>query len=661
MSVMQFSKEQLINLDFSRSREWLQANDKGAYSSSTLVNCHTRKYHGLFVAPQPQLDDKMYVLLSSLDETILYRDKKIQLATHDYPGTCFPEGYRYLEDFSYSNICRWNILADDFQIRKELLFVKGENQLLIKYTLTETKHNSVQMMFNPLLAFRNIHAVSKANINVNRKTENVSNGIRLKMYAGFDDLFLQLSKKAVFVNAPDWYYHHEYSLEKERGYEFQDDLYCPGYFKLSLKKGEQIIFSVSLTETNPRKIKGLFESELKNDIQLRDFKECLEHAAEQFITSNNNGTEVIAGFHWFGRWGRDTFISLPGLTLATGKFHICKAVLDTMLKELKDGLFPNTGYGQHAAYNTADASLWFFWALQLYAARTASIVHVWKEYGTKMKFILKHYRKGTLHAIHMENNGLLYAGEPGTAVTWMDAMADGKPVTARTGMPVELNALWYNAVCFSLEAASAAGEQKFIDEWKSLPAQIESSFVSIFWDEEKGYLADCVNGHQKDWSFRPNQVIAISLPYSPLNDNMKNSVLEKTEEKLLTPRGLRTLAPGEENYKGCYAGDQRTRDMAYHQGTAWPWLSGHFAEAYLKIHGKNGLPFVQTMYKNFASAINEYGIGTIAEVYDGDAPYKAGGAISQAWSVAELLRMGDLINTCHKQAEAEKMEIFQMM
>ena len=647
MSFIHFSKEQLQDLNFSLEREVLQANSKGVYCSSTIINCNTRKYHGLLVAPQPQIDENKHVLLSTMDETILRGNNKIQLGTHGYPNIYYPKGYNYIENFFYERAPSWIIKADDILLKKEILLIENEERILIQYTVTESR-SQFSLQFHPFLAFRNIHSLGSININANKRSENIQNGIKLKMYHEYSHLFLQFSKKPEFISAPDWHYNNEYKKEQERGYGYTEDLYCPGYFTVTLKKGDRLIFSAGLDEIGPRKLKTLFDAELKNNLPINNFRDCLEKSAKQFITTDKRKAEVMAGFHWFGQWGRDTFIALPGLTLTTGRPEICKLVIDTMLRNLKNGLFPNIGKGETAAYNTADASLWFFWTLQQYAIHTKSLPKIWNEYGAKMRSILENYRNGTLHNIHMEDNGLLFAGEQGQAITWMDAVINGKPVTARIGLTVELNALWYNAIKFALETANLANDKKFISEWDTLPIQIELSFKKTFWSEEKQYLADHVNGDHTDWSLRPNQIFATSLPYSPIENDLKRSILEITKEKLLTPRGLRTLSPDDKHYKGLYTGSHNERDQAYHQGTVWPWLLGHFAEACLKVYGESSLHFVQSLYENFAPAVLEYGVGSIAEIYDGDVPHNAKGAISQAWSVAELLRIRSMISTNNK-------------
>jgi predicted glycogen debranching enzyme len=290
-----------------------------------------------------------------------------------------------------------------------------------------------------------------------------------------------------------------------------------------------------------------------------------------------------------------------------------------------------------------DAPLWFFWALQQYADFTKSKKLIWKEYGRKMKIILDGFREGTSFDIRILENGLITAGEPGKALTWMDAVVHGKPVTPRIGLAVEVNALWYNAIRFSIEMAKLAGDKEFVKEWNAIAGKIPDAFVSLFWNEQKGYLADYVDGEYKDWSVRPNMIFVASLEYSPVDEEIRKKVVSVVKRELLTPRGLRTLTPKNPAYKGSYFGDQAERDLAYHQGTVWPWLLGHFAEGYLKLHGKSGLSFIKSLYNGFEPVMTEHGIGTISEIYDGDPPHTARGAISQAWSVAELLRINWLI------------------
>jgi predicted glycogen debranching enzyme len=501
------------------------------------------------------------------------------------------------------------------------------------------------MRLNPFLAFRNIHSLSKANMYVNTHFETVQNGIRTRMYAGYPCLYMQLSRKNEFIPVPHWYYNIEYIEEEKRGYDFHEDLYVPGFFQFNIKKGDSIIFSAGLKEIAPSALTGRFEKEIKGRTPRDSFENNLINSAQQFIVKQGKKTEVIAGFPWFGRWSRDTFISLPGITLSTGDTETCKSVLDTMSAELNGALFPNVAN----SYNSADAPLWYFWAIQQYVNYTGNFKDSWKDFGGKMKQILTGYRNGTDYNIRMHDNCLIYQGETGIALTWMDAIVNGVPVTHRRGYAVEINLLWYNAVRFALEMALKNNDMDFFNEWQSLPVCVEKSFVETFWDPKKMYLADRVEEGEKDWSVRPNQVIAASLFYSPVTEEIQKSVLDIVERDLLTPKGLRTLAPKHPDYQGHYDGNQETRDSAYHQGTVWPWLLGHFAEGYLKIHGKSGIAFIRRLYLGFEEEMSRAGIGTISEVFDGDPPHKPGGAISQAWSVGEVLRIKMLIDKYNKK------------
>lgn len=642
---IKLDKNQLINLQYALNKELLRTNKRGAYASSTIIGCNTRKYHGLLVAPQPQLDMENHVFLSTLDETVLQRDAEFHLAIHKYPGLFHPKGHKYIADFSSDPIPYWIYRVGGVVLKKEILFSSDIDCVMLRYTLLDA-HSPTTLRLMPLLAFRNYHSLSKANIYANKKYEDIPNGIKLRLYSGYADLHLQASKEAEYVSSPDWYYNFEYPKEQERGYPFQEDLFVPGFFEFQIKKGEEVVFSASLEEMKPRTLKTTFNKELKARVPRNSFENCLLNSAKQFIMERDKKTEIVAGYHWFGRWGRDSFIALPGLTLVTGHAEQCKAALNTLAAQMKNGLFPNMGN----SYNSVDAPMWFFWTLQQYSEFTDTEVKVWLTFGAKMRAILEAFRKGTDYNIKMQENGLISAGYPGVALTWMDAIVDGKPVTPRTGMAVEINALWYNAVCFSLHLAKAAEDEKFVKQWEDLPALISDSFVKTFWSEQKKYLADVVNGNDKDWSVRPNQIFATSLPYSPLDEQMKLEVLEKVKNELLTTRGLRTLSPKDASYKGVYFGDQKMRDAAYHQGTVWAWLLGHFAEGYLKLHGAEGIQLVKQLYEGFSSTMMEHGICTISEVFDGDPPHRDEGAISQAWSVGELLRIGYLI----KQAESFK-------
>jgi len=649
MSYIKFDKNQLVNLEYSLHREMIRSNRRGSYASSTIINCNTRKYHGMLVTPQPGIDHDEHVLLSSLDETIIQQDAEFNLGIHKYKGGTYnPKGHKYVRDFSAMEVPQILYRVGGVILSKEMIFTSREDRMIIRYTLVEANFPT-RIRLRPFLAFRNVHTLSKENIYADKKYEKVDGGIRMKLYHGYTDLYMQISKKNEYTHAPDWYYNIEYQEEMDRGYECLEDLLVPGFFEFDIKPGESVCFSAGISAIAPASIKRLYISELKQRIPRDSFENCLINAAQQFIFKRGTKTNIIAGFPWFGIWGRDTFISLPGLTLTIGEIKTCKAVIDTMMKDLNGPLFPNNGSADKLECHSADTPLWFFWTLQQYVMKTGDYSEIWKEYGRKMKQILEGFRGGTAYNIHMEPNGLIYAGMPGMALTWMDAVVFGKPVTPRGGLVVEINALWYNAIMFSLELAEKAGDKKFISEWKEIADMIPQAFLHTFWNEEKGYLADYVDGEYNDWSVRPNMVFATSLPYSPVSEEIRKTVLSKIKQELLTTRGLRTLTPVSAAYKGTYFGDQTQRDLAYHQGTVWPWLFGHFAEGYLRIHGKSGLSFIKGYYEEFSQTMTEHGVGTVSEIFDGDPPHTPRGAISQASSVAEILRVYELIQEYEKE------------
>jgi len=654
MDYIKFDKSQLVNLEYSLTREMLRSNRAGSYASTTIIGCNTRKYHGLLVAPQPQLDGGMHVLLSLLDETIIQHDQEFNLAIHKYKGEKYsPKGHKYVTDFSIDTNLVITYRVGGVMLTKEMLFVGNSDTIIIKYTLVEA-HSPTKMRFRPFMAYRNIHSLSKANNDVERKYDSIPNGIKVRMYQGYPHLHLQFSKEIEYVHAPDWYFDFDYMREKARGYESLEDLYTPGFFELAIKPGESIYFMASLEEEDPKTFARMYSQEIKKRIVRNSYLSCLENAAEQFIVKRGKKFEIIAGFPWFGRVARDTFIALPGLTLIQGDFKTFKAILDNSLSEMKGPLFPNSGTGLKLEYNSVDAPLWLFWTLQQYVKYSGDKT-VWKNYGGYLKVILNSFFEGAAYNIHMLESGLLYAGVNGSAVTWMDAMVDGKPVTPRVGLAVEVNALWYNAICFAIELAEQAGEKDFVDQWKPIADRIPAAFVDTFWYKEKNYLYDYVHGDFSDKSVRPNQIFAASLPYSPINDDQRKGILDRVQSELLTPRGIRTLAPKNPAYKPEYTGGPDQRNLAYHQGSVFPWLLGHFAEAWLRLHEEGGVSFITKIFMGFEEVMPEHGIGTISELYDGDPPYRPSGAISQAWSVSELLRVNNLLEAM-KPAKAKKLK-----
>lgn len=642
MAYLNFNKSKLVNLSYSLERELLRSNRRGAYSSTTIVRSNTRKYHGLLVAPQPAIDNELHVLLSVLDPTIVQHDASFNLGLHKYPeGVYSPKGHKYVRALDMEPIPSIIYRVGGVILKVEALFSSEYDRIMLKYTMVDC-HSETILQLKPYLAFRSRHSLSKANEFANTKYEVAENGAAFKMYQGYTPLFIQANKKIEYVHSPNWYNNIEYFEEEQRGYDYQEDLLVPGYFELPLKKGESVIVAAGTKEVKPSSLTRSFNNEFKKRVPRNNFKNTLINSAEQFIVKRDNKTEVMAGYHWYRRWGRDTFISLPGLTLAQGKVKDCKAVLDTMISEMSGPLFPNLGYKNSAAYNSIDAPLWFFWTLQQYASYTSN-ADVWKHYGAKMKLILRGYKAGTLFNIKMEDNGLVYGGDKGLALTWMDAISSGKPVTPRTGYAVEINALAYNALMFTLELAAENNDKAFVNEFQNIADNFPEVFMNTFWNDKYGYLADYVNGDYKDWSIRPNMLIAASLPYSPIAKKYMKAVLEITQKELLTTRGLRTLSPNHSDYEGTYFGNQNKRDLQYHQGTVWPWLMGPFADTYIKVYGKSRIKKLGWYIERFEDVMTEHGVGSISQLYDGNPPHTARGTISHATSVGEILRVLKLL------------------
>lgn len=649
MAYLKFNKEELVNLEYSLKREVLATNRAGGYMSSTIVCCNTRKYHGLLIVPIEEFGGENYVLLSSLDETIIQHGQAFNLGIHKYPHNYEPRGHKYIVDFEYEPVFTLTYRVGGVLLKKEIVLVHNEAQILIRYTLLEA-HSDTILRLKPFLAYRNVHGLCKANMMANTKYDEVDSGIRSKLYNGFPYLNMQLSKDNDFVATPDWYYNIEYTEEQSRGYDYREDLFVPGYFEVPIKKGESIVFSAGVDTAVVGRLKTKFQKLVEARAPRDCSNNCLKYSASQFIVKEGKDTEIVAGYPWFGRWGRDTFIALPGVTLyANEDVKNCKEVLDTMSRQLNNGLFPNIGKNKFAAYNSVDAPMWYFWALQEYGSVVKDDELIWKTYGAKMKAILSAYKSGINGYIKMNENGLIWADEPGKALTWMDAIVNGQPVTPRGGYQVEINALWFNAICYSLKLAKQAGDKNFVKEWEPLVEIIKKNFVDMFWSKEKQYLADFVNAEGQNVYVRPNQVIACSLEYSPITDEMKRNVLDVVTRELLTTRGLRTLSPKNPYYKGCYEGDQPTRDEAYHQGTVWPWLLGPYIEANFRLYGKEFVTRAKELLAGFDEDIALYGLCSISEVYDGNPPYRPAGSISQAWSVGEVLRSYALIERYKKK------------
>ena len=648
MPGLKFDKRELGNLEYSLQREMLATDRRGGYMSTTIVGCNTRKYHGLIVAPI-DMSNNAYVLLSSLDETIVQHDQSFNLALHRFRGVYEPRGHKYITDFEYTPCPTITYRVGGVILRKEILWIHKRTQMMIRYTLVDA-HSDTTLRLRPFLAFRNKHELSKANMYAKVRSYPVTNGVKNRLYDGFPWLHMQLSKAdAKFIPAPDWYYDFEYQKEMERGYEGHEDLLTTGYFEMNIKKGESIIFSASVDEmSSGAAITEAFETSIARRTHKIDFESCLHHSARQFIIRRpGNRTEVIAGYPWYGVDGRSTFISLPGLTLEQGYKEDCMEVLDTMVGEMHNGDFA----GSASAEVAADAPLWFFWTLQQLESHVGAQT-IWEKYGDAMKSVLAAYRRGFFGGcVAMHTNGLIWAAREGMALTWMNCVMNGEAQTPRAGYAVEVNALWYNAVSYALSLAKKMGDKEFEKEWKSLPAQIKQSFLDTFYLAEENYLADYVDMRGKNKDIRCNQIIACGLKYTMLNEEQIVNVWRVVRQHLLTPVGLRSLSPLHPMFESTYKENPIEQEAASKNGAVWVWPLMFYVECALRLDNARFLDHAQEMLAAFDENIQTYCIGSVAEYYDANPPFAPRGAVSQAWSVGALLYIKQLIDSYKTKAK----------
>lgn len=646
MAYISFDKQHLVNLEFTMNKEILRSNRSGAFYNTTIIGCNTRKYHGLLVVPQPQLDNNNHVLLSSIDETIIANKEEFHLGVHEYSdGTVAPRGHKYLREFTAEPIPKLRYRVGSSIFTKEYIFEEKEPRILIRYTLEESTQ-PITLRLMPFLAFRNVHMVTHENHEANRKYTPVKNGAAWQMYSNYDTLYFQISKANEYTHCPDWYRNLFYIREFERGYDATEDSYVPGFFELTMRKGDCVVVSAGLSERNPALFKKQFESQIDHRIPRDSFEHCLQNSAEQFIIRGEEGTRMFAGFPWFGSCSRDTFLSLPGICLANGDEKTFREMLKYLIERMQGAFFPHKYYQKSLYYTAVDSPLWFFMDLQKYESMLKkSLKSIWRDYGTVVTTILDSYINGTDFNVKAQENGLLYAGNENVALTWMNVFCDGKPYTPRTGYAIEVNALWYNALRYGVELLKAADKKNpNLPVWRDYAERIETSFVPMFYDADKNMFYDYVNEHEKNEMVRPNMLIAGSLRYSPLKDELKKRILDIARSELLTIRGLRSLSPRDNNYRGVTIGNHREREQAYHNGTVFPWLIMPYADLCVRLYRSTALPYLEDLYNGFEEAIFENGIGSISEIYDGNPSYEARGCISQSTSVAALLYLKYVID-----------------
>lgn len=639
--------------------EWLDTNGTGGYASSTLSGCNTRKYHGLLVSRLVQPPGK-FVLLSKLDDEIFTDDHVYPLTVHRYRGGNLTSEGLGLTDGTVDKTPLFKYRLGPVNITKELALVQGEETLLIRYSCTK---NSAQarLRIRPLLAYRDFHTLTSENLFLRVRTYPVPRGFLIAPYDGMPPLYMQCSVDFEFFPAPCWYRGFEYPEEMRRGFDAHEDLFCPGVFEIALPKGSDILLSASLKEQSSLTDAWKREMEERRaqhrKIRGTPLQKALGRAARQFVSTHPSGrTSIVAGFPWFLEWGRDAMIALPGLLLDGDDDETYLRVLRGFAEHQRKGLIPNYlgNTPWENAYNSADASLWFAYAVQQYLRKNDRPDGLRGPVAHALQETFRWYRSGTDNHIGMLDTGLVQVGSEMQQLTWMDATVDGAPVTSRHGCPVEINALWFNLLSFLATEGSRLGLE-VADDASSLLPTVKDSFNRELWIPEGGYLADRVLGSLQDKAVRCNQIFAVSLPFSPLSETRQRQVVEKVEKELFTPLGLRTLSPRDPRYRGKYRGTPRERDSAYHNGTVWPWLLGHYGEALLKV-SKDKQAAVKALEQSltaFERHLTQQGLGTISEVFDGDEPKEGLGCISQAWSVAEIIRLSRLVANARAALDKE--------
>jgi predicted glycogen debranching enzyme len=682
----------MIRIDFGEicspdnDREWLETDGQGGYAASTLSNCHTRRYHGLLTA-NLRTPEGRYILLSKLEDSLQADGEEQFFSSHRYPGALFPPGPPALREFLLDLCPRFTFRAGGTIVKKSILMPHRKGILLVRYDLDRCPKGGV-LRLKPFLAFRGYHKLSCENPFLCGRAEGIENGFRIEPYEGMPPLFVRTSRASRFTPSAVWYNRFEYTEERERGFDWEEDLFLPGIIEIPVERKCTIILSVSYGEMMPHCVPARTPHHLPNPVAMwktevvrrgreqaadkretggftgedREFFLTLLRAGRAFlITTPSERPAVIAGYPWFGSWGRDTLISLPGLCFSTGRIEEGIAILTEIGRHERDGLLPNffSADGKPEAYNTVDSSLWYFRAVQELLRVTDDKDLIRDRFWPVMKRIIRSFMDGTRFGIGADARGLLHAGDGLTALTWMDATVGEIPVTPRHGAPVEINALWYNALCFTRDLAVEFDEPAFLNN--DIITLLRSSF-KVFWGHDatsspqntpgdaasspQGCLGDVFRDGVLDTAVRPNQIFAVSLPFSPLDPAEQSAVVRTVREQLLTPCGLRTLSPADPAYRGRYRGNPAERDGAYHQGTVWPWLLGAFGEAALRVaddpeqEKENLRQYLRTFLRQHLS---EAGIGSVSEVFDGDAPHRPGGCIAQAWSVAELIRLYTLL------------------
>ena len=635
MAFLKFNKSELVNLEYSLKREIITANESGAYCNTSIVTCNTRRYHGLLAVPVEELGGGKYMLLSSLDESLVLGGKQFNLGIHCYGETYEPRGHKYIIDFDADPVPVITYKVGGILFTKTIMMVPDSDQVLIRYELLSAP-SKISLHLKPFLAFRSVHSLTSQNSEAYTAYDEIDGGVSFCLYNGFPHLNMQLSGQSVFKSQPYWYNGVTYSDEYRRGFDCKEDLFVPGTFQVEMKPGDTVVFSASVDEINPRGLKRKFTDTLKKMGTIDNYLDLLVHNAEMFKCHKGDRAQINAGFSWLETGLlRETIVSLPGLTLyANGDCNEFEKILDTLIADEQERLFHRT--------TQCEAPLRLTETIQQYIRFSGKERQIWKKYGETLKGIIESYAPGRRKEISMHPNGLLWAQLDGVALSWMNAYVYGHPVTERAGYQVETNAFWYNALCFAIDMENKYGPKKdneFVAKWTRVRDLVKENYQPMFWRPEWGYLADYVGNGPVDQAVRPNLLFPAYLEYSPIDDEVITEVVNTINVELVTKRGLRSLSPRNEAYKGVYEGSQIDRDLAYHQGCAFPALLAPYIDLCFRMMGEAFYGRARYLVEGFFEDISKHGVGAFSELYDGDPPHEPHGAIASAMSTAALLRI----------------------
>jgi predicted glycogen debranching enzyme len=640
----------------SLTREWLETNGLGGYASSTITGLNTRRYHGLLVAATKPPVGRI-VMLSKLEETLIVNGRRYDLSANQYVGIVHPQGYKYQTGFRLDPFPIFTYEVEGIVIEKSVFMPQDENTTIIQYKIQAPDAESsrasdapslILLNLRPLIAFRDYHSLMHENGAINSHVQVDESLLTIKPYVDLPALHFA-HDEGELDHAAFWYRNFEYSQERARGFDFTEDLFSPFALKFNLNQRRRVNLIASTERREASRANEYAQMEIERRRKIiesapgRDeLTKALTAAANQYIVAREKEKTVIAGYHWFSDWGRDTMIALPGLTLVTKRFDVARSILKEFARHVDRGMLPNRfpDANDPPEYNTVDATLWYFEAVRALLAYTNDYEFVRDDLYGVLTGIIEWHVRGTRYGIRVCEDGLLSAGVAGVQLTWMDAKVGDWVVTPRRGKPVEIQALWYNALKFMEELAAHFNEEANANRYALMALRARANFNELFWNDDASSLFDVVDGDVRDASIRPNQIFAASLHHSMLSREHARRILETVERELLTPYGLRSLAPGDPQYRPRYEGDSLSRDGAYHQGTVWAWLIGPFITAYTKAHDNSNEAREQARawLANFHTHLSEAGLGHISEIFDGDAPHNPNGCIAQAWSVAEVLR-----------------------